>query len=203
MDIEKIESGVIADAALRVEYDHRGRPHPHASTHFGFLSEADRGQAIRDITRAKQIGAAEINFHIPSEIQFVSMRNEAVGLAFMDFVSDLGRQLEIRVVWENAPLLTPPTWSLVEQTAFIPKGYDLCLDTGHLILGASCREEAVDRIDAFIYEHGAFVRHLHIHINDLVSDQHNNDPVDVITFLGFERFKSLVEGRSYIFEKGL
>ena len=203
MDMQQTSSPSRSEARLRVEYDHRGRPHPHAKTHFGYLSDSDRVQAITDISLAREMGAAEINFHIPGEIQFVSMRNEPVGRSFMDFVCGVGQGAGIRVVWENAPLLTAPNWSLAEQTAFIPQGYDLCLDTGHLMLGASGRDEALARIDAFMNEHGESVKHLHIHINDFQLDLHNNDPVEVITFLELERFKRLVEGRTYIFEKGL
>lgn len=188
--------------SLRVEYDHRVAPHPHAETHFGPIEEMDYLKALRDLYLAKDTGAAEVTFHIPDEIQLASCRNESRGNHFIDFVCEAASTLGLRVVWENAPRLTPPDWSLVEQSTYVPARGDLCLDIGHKMLGARDKESALKSIDRFMEQHGSRVRHLHLHINDFKCDQHVNDPATVIEFLGLERFKRMTEHATYIFEKG-
>jgi hypothetical protein len=160
-------------------------------------------KALRDLYLAKDIGAAEVTFHIPDEIQLESCRDEKRGDQFVDFVRDAGAIFGIRVVWENAPRLTPPDWSLVEQSTYVPARGDLCLDIGHKMLGAPSKEVALESIDAFMEQYGSRVRHLHLHINDLKCDQHINDPGKVIDFLGLDRFNRLTEHATYIFERGL
>lgn len=189
--------------SLRIEYDHRVAPHPHAETHFGPIEEMDYLKALRDLYLAKDIGAAEVTFHIPDEIQLASCRNENRGYQFVDFVREVGTILGIRVVWENAPRLTAPDWSLVEQSTYVPARGELCLDIGHKMLGAPDKEGALESIDLFMEQYGSRVRHLHLHINDLKCDQHINDPGKVIDFLGLERFNRMTEQATYIFERGL
>ncbi|MBN8548497.1 MAG: hypothetical protein J0M12_04200 [Deltaproteobacteria bacterium] len=200
---EELNVGRETPAPLRVEYDHRVRPHPHATTGYARLSPTDYFNAVTDLVRARALRAAELNFHLPLETQFIEHQDEASARCFMDFVDAVGKAAGVTPVWENAPLLEDGTWRLIRNTEHIPHDRLLCLDTGHLILGSRDQTEALARIDTFWDHHGAQVRHLHIHVNDLVHDQHVNDPAKVIEFLGLERFVRITANATYIFERGL
>lgn len=194
--------GLKTPAPLRFELGVQGSIHPHATTLYAPLSVSDIANAITDLEAAQTLGARELNFHLPLETQFESYRNLAAGERFMDLVDTLGTLWGVTPVWENACVLNTKDWSIVENQTYIPANRRLCLDIGHLMLGAKSDQEALARIDRFIAQHGEHTFHLHLHINDRVHDQHRCDPLLVKEFLGQERFARLIAGRSYIFEKG-
>lgn len=188
---------------LRVDYGHNMRPHPQATSTTKPLSRGDYLRAAFDLHLARTLGALELTFQLPGELQHASMRDEVAGRAFMDFVRDVGERLGVQAVWENSPRTDEITGGLIEQTSYIPEGFPLCFDIGHWILGAQDRLEALHRIDSFLGAYGAQVAHLHLHINDLSRDEHINDPAAVVKFLGLDRFEKLTHNRTYIFEQGM
>jgi hypothetical protein len=190
------------EGRLRTELDPFGTPHAHAVTIYSRLTPEAYFNAIGDLIEAATQCSPEINFHIPNEILFESQRDFVAGEKFMAFVDAVSERIAMPVVWENAVRLKLPEYSLVENQSHIPRGRNLCLDIGHLALGASSKEEALGRIDRFEQSYGERIKHLHLHVNDLVHDQHLNDPAVVVDYLGQERFERLVRGRSFIFEAG-
>jgi hypothetical protein len=189
-------------ATLRYEYDNHGVAFPHATTSYQLITDRDYYQAVSDLNQAIKIDANILNFHIPFEIQFHNYRDFNKGYAYMNYIVKLCDLFGVIAVWENAPILKYGEWSLVQNTDFIPKDYQLCLDIGHLMLGSKNQEEALRKIDDFMANYGHSVIHLHLHINNFIKDQHTNDPNLVQEFLGTERFLRLTNNRTFIFEKG-
>lgn len=189
---------------LRVEYDWKVQPHPHGSTRQHALEEFDFYSAVYDLLQADELGAADLNLHIPLELQFHDYAgNAARAWSYVDSIQKIAERLDLLVVWENVPFFNTSNWTAELNSQTIPLGIPLCLDTGHLMLGSANQTEALKRVDAFLETYGHFVKHLHLHINDFVSDQHNNNPLEVIEFFGTARFRTMTANRSYIFEKGL
>lgn len=143
-----------------------------------------------------------LNVHLPFELQHPKIYvNHGIGLSFIHFGETLRRMVGIQLFWENSPELNVGTWDLkFDQTEWelIPReGMDLCLDTGHLMLGSSSPDEAQRRIQDVLADRGPQIKHLHIHENDLVSDQH----LPIGTIITSDLFQEMVQNRSYIFEK--
>lgn len=197
-----LEAQFGAPPDLRTEFDPFGSAHPHATTRYAPLESRDFSNALLDLLRARALGARDLNFHIPHECQYAAFRDEALANAFMEFVDRTGELLGITTLWENAPILDTTDWSIKTQTDAVPEQRRLCLDIGHLALGAESQAAALARIDEFYARHAAQIRHLHLHVNDLVHDQHNNNPAAVLEFLGVERFRRLTAGRTFIYERG-
>ena len=187
---------------LRYEIGNNDRAFPHATTSYNLITDRDYYQAVSDLYQAIKLDANILNFHIPFEIQFQNYRDFNKGYAYMNYVVKLCNLFGVTAVWENAPILKYGEWSLVQNTDFIPKDYQLCLDIGHLMLGSKNQEEALRKIDDFMANYGHSVIHLHLHINNFIKDQHINDPELVKNFLGTERFLNLIANRTFIFEKG-
>jgi hypothetical protein len=187
---------------LYVQKDQFGIPHPHAATSYDLLTLKDYTHALRDLLATRHMAAPEINFHIPNEILFESQRNIKVGERFMNFVDGAAKLIGVKVVWENAVMIDISDWSLIENHSLIPENRRLCLDTGHLILGAKDQSEACKRVEDFLTLHGDQIKHLHLHVNDLEHDWHWNQPELVEQYLGSSLLQRLISGRSYLFEGG-
>lgn len=147
--------------------------------------------------------------HLPLEIQHPQkFRKHKNAIKFISFGEFLKRKIKIKLYWENAPLLEVKNWSLrFGQSSWktIPENIDLCIDTGHLILGSKNKEEARKRIELIILKQFVGrVKHLHIHENDLISDHHWNPskvrPKDRI--LTGSLIDKITKGKTYIYEKG-
>lgn len=185
---------------MRKAIDTEGRIHFHARTKYGRLEVKDYISALIDMIVCAKNKGYSINFHLPYEIQFESHRHKS-GYMFIVFVMFVGRFLPIKVFWENGNILNTKDWSLVEQCSELPHGLPLCLDIGHLMLGSKDRKEARARIESFEQEYGNDLKHLHLHVNNLVQDQHINDEEKVRKFLGEPLYNRLVSRRTYIFEE--
>lgn len=143
-----------------------------------------------------------LNVHLPYEIQHPdAYPNLKDGLEFIQYGESLKQQLGVPLYWENAPELVYGTWELAHgQTEwwFVPHTIDLTLDVGHLMIGSKDIPEARTRIEEILYERGKQIKHLHVHENDLVHDEHwtigkvvTPTNVDVLT-----------AGRTFIYEQG-
>lgn len=185
---------------MRIELDPHKRPHMHADCRYKPLEAYDYLLGVKDIFLAVRDKAHSLNFHLPYEIQFTSYLDEAKGRKYIRFINTVGRLMGVRVVWENTNILDTSDWSIVENPSHIPTDLDLCFDLGHFILGCKSRDEALQKIDEFFHTHGESIKHMHLHVNDLVHDRHWYEESKVKEFLGEKRFASMTEGRSYIFE---
>ena len=149
----------------------------------------------------KIVGAKSVTVHLPLEILHPKFyKNLTLAKKFINFGEFLTHHLKINLFWENAPLLNYETWTLKHgqnSWKLIPKNIYLCLDTGHLILGARNTREARKRIVKIFNERKNQIRHLHIHENDLKSDSHEK-PGKVVTKL---LLKKLTKSRSFIYEE--
>lgn len=123
-------------------------------------------------------------------------------MKFVRYVSFLSKIFHVRVFWENTNILNTTDWSYIENPSYIPNDTPLCFDLGHFILGEPSKEAALKKIDSFFSTHGSQIKHLHLHINDLKRDLHNEDQRQVVAFLGTERFNKLTQRQTYIFENG-
>ncbi len=151
---------------------------------------------------AKLFSAKSLTAHLPLEIQhpgkytLIKMANRFI--SWGEFWKKLFR---VNLYWENAPLLIYGSWKLKHgQTAWrqVPKHIWLCLDTGHLIQGSQNPSLARKRIRSVLKSRGAQVKHLHLHENDLIHDNHWH-PKRILTK---NLLKILKKGRTFIYEKG-
>ncbi len=143
-----------------------------------------------------------LNVHLPFEVAHPAIYpNLENGIRFIRFGERLKRMFHIKLYWENAPAQNYGVWDLkygqMDWTQ-VPDTIDLCLDTGHVMLGAKSVPEARTRLLKLLQDRGKQVKHLHIHENDLLHDVHN--PIGKVTTN--DLLKTLTENRSYIFEKG-
>jgi hypothetical protein len=187
---------------LRFEKDLFGNSHYHADGRYRDLKTSDYLTALQEIILFKSQKGSSLNFHIPYEIQFKSHRNKFKGILFMNYVWLMGKVFGAKIYWENTCILNTLDWSFLEANSFIPERYDLTLDIGHLMLGSKTKDEAIERIKIFLKKHNKSIKHLHLHINNFVSDEHNNKKENINNFLGSELYSQLIKERSYIFEKG-
>jgi len=143
---------------------------------------------------------------LPYEIQhYKKYKNLRLGYLYIGWGEIIKRIIGIKLYWENAPEENYGKWDLKSgQTLWtkVPKNIELCLDTGHLIIGEKSVDSARLKINKTLRERGGQIKHLHLHVNDLKSDQHNNKKTGIEKMLTSKIFSSLIKGRSYIFEKG-
>lgn len=187
---------------MKFAKDERGWLHIHAFSFFRPLQKLDYFRGFIDIIIAALFRARTINFHLPYELQFNSYLNLNKGWRYVQFLNWWAGRLKVMLVWENTNILNPQDWSLVENPVYIPKNLALCFDLGHFILGSKSKRAALLEIDRFFHRYGRFIRHLHLHVNNLRSDQHLHSPEQVIRFLGKRRFQILTAKRTFIFEPG-
>lgn len=140
--------------------------------------------------------------HLPLEIQHPHIFKQFwFAIMLIRWGEVWKKALKVKLYWENSPLLNVGTWNLkFGQTDWnmIPQNIDLCLDTGHLMLGSREVAEARRRINKVLKEMGTKICHLHLHENNLANDQHL-PPGKV---LDKELLARLTQGRTYIYERG-
>lgn len=155
---------------------------------------------------AKKYSCKSICQHLPFEIEHPKVyKNIKGGRFFISFGEFLKRIFNMKLYWENSPVLVIGTWKLKHgQTNWdmIPNEIELCLDTGHLMLGSSSVEKARQRIQDISQKFGNRIKHLHIHENDLCIDKHwkplsKKAEKKVFTKLFLTR---LLKNRTHIFE---
>lgn len=142
-----------------------------------------------------------LTVHFPLEIMYPTVfPDKKMAHAFIWWGEWLKKRLHIPLYWENAPLLSYGSWRLKYgqmDWSIVPSHVDLCLDTGHLMLGSQSVNDARKRIKSIVKQYGKKIKHLHIHENNLISDTHN-PPSQIITK---QLLKEMCVGRTYIFEK--
>lgn len=190
--------------------------HAHASTLFDIVSWKHYVALLNSFLICLVLRPKSLTTHIPLELQHVEMRFHYTpdglvkALRFVRFGEYLKRLTGIKLYWENAPLLKVGTWDLkyknpvITSFDFMPLDAELCLDTGHAMLGYSSKETARAIIYGVLSLYGSMIKHLHIHENDLVHDKHWN-PRDIHPLkrvLTKPILEKLMKDRSYIFEKG-
>jgi len=155
---------------------------------------------------AKNKKSKTITQHLPFEIEHPHIyKNKRFGLLFISFGEVLKKIFNIKLYWENCPVLIVGKWSLrYGQTNWnaIPNGIDLTLDTGHAILGSKDVSTARLRLKNIVIKLKKCIKHIHLHENNLISDKHwkplsSYAKKRVITQT---LFQALTKNRSYIFE---
>lgn len=117
-----------------------------------------------------------VTAHLPLEIQHpAQFRNKKKAYQLIAWGETIKKIMRIPLYWENAPLLRYGSWNLkYGQTRWdmIPTTLDLCLDTGHILLGSKNKKQAQERILNILQKKGKQIKHLHLHENDLLHDLH-------------------------------
>ncbi len=180
--------------------------HAHADTRYKLLGLIDFVRLWKNTVEAKQRGFLSLTVHLPFEIQHYQRYGRIwVGYLFVYWGELLKKVLGVKLYWENAPEENYGVWNLKSgQTLWekVPKNIDLCFDTGHFLIGKASIEAARAEILDFLDIRSSQVKHLHLHVNDLKTDQHKNDEEDIRKILSDEVVNKLMKSRSYIFEKG-
>ena len=169
--------------------------YPHATYSYERLNFWSFAVAVKEILLARWLGARNLTFHFPVELAFVSCLNETVGGKYVRWVEWWAMKLGVQVVWENIVWLSEKDWSLKEKMMWdhIPFGVNLCMDTGHLMIGSV---DPVAEIRSFIKKFGKRIKHLHIHENDLKHDLHL-PPGEVLKPMFIEE---ITRGRTWMYE---
>lgn len=182
---------------MRVE-----KGHAHAYTSYLLLKWTDYASLIVSVMEVKINNYKSLTVHLPFEIQHKEVKNLKKAHAFINFGEILKRLFNIKLYWENAPWLNYGSWDLKYKNTLwkdIPKNIDLCLDTGHLMLGERNKKVFYGKLKRIIHLYSAQIKHLHLHENDLKSDKHEEVPGKIIRK---RIFKNLTKNRTYIIEKG-
>lgn len=174
--------------------------HLHASTMYEPTSASHFWKLLASILIAKFLRAKSVNVHLPLEILHPSIyTNKKIGILFVRFGEFLKRLFCIELYWENAPLLKYGTWDLKHGQSdwrLVPDDIDLCLDTGHLMLGAISTKQARERILHILKLRGKQIKHIHLHENDLIHDSHQQH-----SFIITPDLRNIITaGRSFILE---
>lgn len=182
---------------MRVE-----KQHAHAYTSYSLLRWTDYINLVRSVAETRIYNYKSLTVHLPFEIQHPKFRNIGKATSFISFGESLKRLFRIRLFWENAPWLNVGSWNLkFGNTNWdnVPKNIDICLDTGHLMLGEKNKRTFNRKLKIVIDHFGQQIKHLHLHENNFITDQHLPVPGKVISK---KEFKKLIKSRSYIIEKG-
>lgn len=171
--------------------------HYHAHYRYSKLNLWDYIIAVLDLIIAKFLNSKSITFHLPVGVQFKSYLNNS-NWVFVHRISKLSYYFSISCYWENTALCTVDTWKLKEQSNLLNiKGdVNICLDTGHLILGSDNIKDARKRILMFLKKYSNQIKHIHLHENDLIHDQHKKTG----KIINKKLRNSLIKGRTYIDE---
>ena len=176
--------------------------HYHAETLFEAIGWRHFVYLWWSLLVARLLSAKSLTAHLPLEIQHPKIFRNIVWVNKLIRLGEFWKEIfRVKLFWENAPLLVYGTWILkFGQTDWhlVPGNIDLCLDTGHLMQGSQSVSEARKRITKILGKHGAKIKHLHLHENDLVHDNHWR-PKKILTKRLLDRLKS---GRTFIYEKG-
>ncbi|NMB84351.1 hypothetical protein GYA28_03635 [Candidatus Roizmanbacteria bacterium] len=147
--------------------------------------------------------------HLPLEIQHPKQfpKSYDKGYRLIKFGEFLSRLFKVNLCWENAPLLNYGTWDLkYGQIDWdkIPGNINLCIDTGHLMLGSKDKQEARRRVTNIVLKRfPERVKHLHIHENDLKVDRHWQPNKRKLheRILNKSLIEKIIKGRTYIYER--
>ncbi len=176
--------------------------HAHAVSRYREIETIDYLNLFRNAWEVKVHPFLSLNVHLPFEVQHPLVYTHLErGIQFVRFGEGLKKLFDIALYWENSPEQNYGSWDLkFGQTDWthIPRNIELCLDTGHLMLGSQSIQAARERIEGVFTDRNKQIRHLHIHENDLLHDDHA--PIGrVITE---DIFRKLISnGRTFIFEK--
>lgn len=158
--------------------------HAHAYTRGEPLDWKDYLLLSRSALECKIAGYKSVTVHLPYEIQHPEFRDIKKGHSYMTYGESVKRVLSINLYWENAPLLDHENWSLKygnTDWTHVPHNVDLCLDTGHLMLGCQNKEQFLEVLKKLMETRGPQIKFLHFHENDLISDNHDPVPGRIIT----------------------
>jgi hypothetical protein len=176
--------------------------HAHATSRYTYTQEQDYINLLQDVFQVRLHSYTTLTVHLPFEIQHPAIyTNLQNGIQFIEFGESLKKVFQIQLYWENSPELVYGDWALkFGQTDWthVPGEIDLCLDVGHLMIGCVNDEEARIRIREIVKDRGNQIRHLHIHENDLLHDDHL--PIGKIITTQF--LEEIISDRTYIFERG-
>jgi hypothetical protein len=176
--------------------------HAHARTRYELLNWQDYWLLFLSVVECKFRNYKSLTVHLPFEMQHGEVFNISKAKTYILFGEVLRKIFRIKLYWENAPWLNYGSWDLkYENTNWVhvPKNINLCLDTGHLMLGVKSKKGFLKKLSWVMENYGGQIKHLHLHENDFESDQHISVPGKVIDKKLFEK---LIRGRSYIIEMG-
>lgn len=174
--------------------------HLHAWCLYKPISPAHFYYLFASILACKITRAKSLTTHLPLELQHHIFPNFKIGLKLIKFGNFLAALLQVKLYWENAPLLNYGVWDLKcgpTEWSLVPHKIPLCLDTGHLMLGSGSIKEAQEKILSIFKERHEQIKHLHIHENDLIHDSH----LSPNNILNPEIIGEITKNRTYIFEK--
>ena len=155
---------------------------------------------LLSIIKSRLTSAKSVTTHLPLEFQHRVYKNIGHAWRLIVFGRFLAALFQIKLYWENAPLLNIGAWDLKHgQTEWelVPDDIPLCFDTGHAMLGSRTIEEAREIIRSTFQKRKGQIKHLHIHENNLTRDTHDA-PRKIITK---ELLEEITRGKTYIFEK--
>lgn len=177
--------------------------HYHAYTLYEPIRWKHFWYLLRSAIEFKLKKGKTLTVHLPLEIQYDSFDPFHTFWAhrFLWFGEGLKQTFNIPLYWENASLLVVGRWCLTERGNTdwkrIPKNIELTLDTGHLMLGCQNPKEFRKLLNAIIHQYGDRIKHLHLHENDLVHDNHWHT-TNILTHALIEK---ITHGRTYIWEE--
>ena len=175
--------------------------HHHAYTEYSLVGLRHYLKLIWSVIDLKLRDGYSLTVHLPYEVQHPEfIHDQQKGIDFIEFGELLKRMFKIRLYWENAPWLKPPKWNLkYKNTEWqrIPRDIDLCLDTGHLMLGQHNKATFYTKLHTVLNKRGHQIKHLHLSENNFKSDQHKHTR----KVLTERRLRKITRGRTFIWEK--
>ena len=165
---------------------------PTSFMHFVYLAFS---VFVCKVTRSKSLTT-----HLPLELQHHTYPRVKTGIRLIKFGNFLAALIQIKLYWENAPLLNYGVWDLKHgptEWGLVPRKIPLCFDTGHLMLGSDSIKDAQDKILSVFKDRQEQIKHLHLHENDLIHDTHLS-PNNILIK---ELIQEITKNRTYIFEK--
>lgn len=182
---------------MRVEHNHA-----HAYTIYDLLSAKHYLFLIKSVVECKLNRYKTLTVHLPFEIQHKQVENLPNANRYIFFGELLKKIFKVKLYWENAPWLNVGTWDLKYGNTnweAIPSNIELCLDTGHLMLGCKNKSEFYKLLNKVLKKSGTQIKYLHLHENNFISDIHVPVPGKVIDR---NLIRKIARNRDYIVEKG-
>lgn len=176
--------------------------HHHAYTVYDLVGFKHYLYLLWSVVECKLRFGKSLTVHLPYEIQHLGLlKGREKAHRFISFGEVLKHLFGVKLYWENSPRLRYGIWDLAHDNTYwhmLPIDIDLCLDTGHLMLGLKSKEEFYERLDFIIQQRGEQIKHLHLHENDLVHDRHWHTR----RILTKKVVEKITRGRSFIWESG-
>lgn len=182
---------------MRVENNHA-----HAYTSYSLLNLKNYLFLFRSVIECKINNYIDLTVHLPFEIQHTEFLNIKKAKRYIYFGERLKKIFGVSLYWENAPWLNYGTWDLKYKNTnweHVPKDIELCLDTGHLMLGCKNKKIFFKKLKKVLKGRGEQIKYLHLHENNFVSDKHFPVPGKIITK---KLMDNLIKNRDCIIEKG-